>query len=66
MPMADKDARSARATVMAVNVARVATEVIVVIVPSVVSARTGHRWTTSSRWKALPQIPEDQVHCQGR
>ena len=63
--MADRDAKNVRATVMAVTVARVATEVIVVIALSAVNARTVRRLTASSRWKALLQIPEDQMHCQG-
>ena len=62
--MADKDARSARATVMAVSVARVATVQTGVIAQSALSARTVRRLTTSSRWTALQLIPEDQMHCQ--
>ena len=60
MPMAVRGAKNVRVTAMAVTVARVATEVIVA------SARTRRHWTTSSRWKALPLIPEDHVRYQPR
>ena len=62
--MADKDARSARATVMAVSVAHAATVRSAVIAPSAVSAKTERRRTASNRWTALQLIPEDQMHRQ--
>lgn len=58
MPMAVRDAKNARATVMAVTVARVVSVRIVVI------ARTVRRLTASSHWKALPLIPEGQMRFQ--
>ena len=67
MPMAVRDAKNVRATVMAVTVARVGTVRIVVIARIAViaaSARTVHRRTTSSRWKASQLIPEDQRRLQ--
>lgn len=67
MPMAHRDAKNVRATVMAVTVARVVTARNVVIARSAVSAtsaKTVRRLTTSSRWKALPLIQEDQMPCQ--
>ena len=59
MPMADRDAKNVRATVMAVTVARVATVRNEV---SAASDRTARRLIISSRWKALALIPEDQMH----
>ena len=64
MPMAPRGARSARATVMAVSVARAATVRSAVIAQSAVSAKTVRRRTASSRWTALQLIPEDQMHRQ--
>ena len=49
---------------MAVTMARAVTGVTVQSARSAVSARTVHRLTTSSRWKVLQLIPEDQMHCQ--
>lgn len=69
MPMADRNAKNVRATVMAVTVARVATVRNGVSARSAVSAasaKTVRRLMASSRWKALPLIPEDQMHCQPR
>ena len=64
MPMAIRRVKSAHATAMAETVARAATGVSVQSARSAASARTVHRLTTSSRWKALQLIPEDQMHCQ--
>ncbi len=67
MPMADRDVKNVRATVMAVTVARVATARNVVTcrsAQSAASARTVRRLTTSSRWRALALIQEDQIWLQ--
>ena len=67
MPMAVRDAKNVRATVMAVTVARVVSVRIVVIARIAViaaSARTVRRLTASSHWKALPLIPEGQMRFQ--
>lgn len=64
MPMADRDVKNVRATVMGVTVARVATARNVVTcrsAQSAASARTVRRLTISSRWRALPLIQEDQI-----
>lgn len=67
MPMADRDVKNVRATVMGVTVARVATARNVVTcrsAQSAASARTVRRLTISSRWRALPLIQEDQIWPQ--
>ena len=64
MPMAVRDAKNARATVMAVTVARVRIVVIARIAVIAASARTVRRLTASSHWKALPLIPEGQMRFQ--
>ena len=63
LPIAVREAKNVRATVMAVTVAPVATVRNEV---SAASARTARRLTASSRWKALPLILEDQMRCQPR
>ena len=73
MPMGAKAAKIARASVKAVSVDSAATvrtvvivriEMIAVIAVIAPIARTVRRWTTSSHWKGLPLIPEDQMHRQ--
>jgi hypothetical protein len=70
IPRAVKVAKAGHATVMAVTGARGATVRNVETCRSVLSAvtatsaRTVHRLTTSSRWRVLPLIPEDQMRLQ--